>query len=271
MITHVAAIPLIAQAEAEIAIQQAATLLTNSSTPAQSDGDDDKKDMLTRETTLSVEEEALDEDAEDDSSAGLEGTWLDEKVSEGWRSQIGAGKATNERRNSEPGIVEDVITRKGLYGRFAERWFSSRGLGLGQRPNTHANMPQTLELPETGHQRSSSAATASPCLDINEEVLKEASLTESRTIRKVKDVLEGKEASDEDLVKAMLPKVAETMRLLLTSRTFFFSYDFNLTTSLASQDECLSDVPLYRSADPQVCELTQESFVSQECARYCHH
>ena len=49
---------------------------------------------------------------------------------------------------------------------------------------------------------------------------------------------------------ALLPKIVQTLKLLLLSRTFYFSYDYDITHRLARQHNSSSDMSLYKSCDP---------------------
>lgn len=187
--------------------------------------------------------------SDSDEQAGLEDTWLDDEVSRGLSVGVGG-----YRRRSEPGVVEDVIARKGMHGRFAERWLSSRGLGLGRRLNSNAGVSHgsdALAAPAigVGHQRSFSAATSRANVETRSSLWK--SSVECATT--FQDAEQDKDGSEEDIIGTSLkPKILQTITSLFASKTFFFSYDFDVTRSLTSQCPIAHAAPLHVQAEPQV-------------------
>ena len=51
---------------------------------------------------------------------------------------------------------------------------------------------------------------------------------------------------------SLLPKLLRTTRVLLTSHSFFYSYDMDITRRSGTGSAKSSDLPLYKSADPLV-------------------
>ena len=51
---------------------------------------------------------------------------------------------------------------------------------------------------------------------------------------------------------ALVPKLLRTTRMLLSSRSFFFSYDFDVTRRLGGEIVKNPDIPLSKSVDPLV-------------------
>lgn len=56
----------------------------------------------------------------------------------------------------------------------------------------------------------------------------------------------------DSLALKLLPKLLHTTRLLFMSRTFFFSYDNDITQRISGKPRASSDLPLYKQADAQV-------------------
>ncbi|KAF5020664.1 hypothetical protein F66182_7298 [Fusarium sp. NRRL 66182] len=118
-------------------------------------------------------------------------------------------------------VAEDVIRRRGSYGRFAQRWFSRSGWTQDQKRNM--GLSNGPSVPET------TAATE---------------ITSSQ-------------ASEEDVDKVvhnepeLLPKLLRTAQVLFgSSRSFYFSYDFDLTRSMAKGSvPPSSESPLHSQAD----------------------
>ncbi|KAM0339974.1 hypothetical protein ACHAPU_010691 [Fusarium lateritium] len=118
-------------------------------------------------------------------------------------------------------VAEDVIRRRGSYGRFAQRWFSRSGWTLDQQRNM--GLSNSQRVPETN----TSTAEASG----------------------VKTQEEHKNAMPNE--PELLPKLLRTAQILFgSSRSFYFSYDVDLTRSLS--DGSLppnNDTPLHNQVD----------------------
>ncbi|KAF5662893.1 sac1-recessive suppressor of secretory defect [Fusarium heterosporum] len=118
-------------------------------------------------------------------------------------------------------VAEDVIRRRGSYGRFAQRWFSRSGWTLDQKRNM--GLSNSQRVPETN-----------------------ASTAETSGV-KTKDEHENAMPNEPEL----LPKLLRTAQILFgASRSFYFSYDVDLTRSLS--DGSLppnNDTPLHNQVD----------------------
>lgn len=230
VITGVAIIPVSSQTDAQAAIRRskeegkAADEGSHSASPPEDDVDHD---------TLSGEDNAS---LDDRNSAELQ------------RPSVEAAgrKSSSEKRG--PGIAEEVMHKKGLYGRFTERWFSRRGWNTGPRLNTG--------LDEGDYQvfKSSQGVPSAQDAESNDAQAYqkwpqtpgiEKSLDEALEISKTG-------AGSDSLTSSLLPKLIQTTQLLLSSRTFYFSYDYDISRSLATQRQPQSDVPLHRQVDPEV-------------------
>ena len=145
-------------------------------------------------------------------------------------------KDTGHNRRSS--IAEDVITRKGGYGRFAQKWFSGKGWTANQR--------RTLGM---------SAAEAETINDAPALDSAVADTLESKSSN-IPDI--GGETEDIPVVKrrdvaaSLLPKFLRTTRLLFgSSQSFYFSYDYDITRNFANRGQHhASEVPLYKDVDP---------------------
>lgn len=92
-------------------------------------------------------------------------------------------------------VAEDVIRRRGSFGRFAQRWFSKKGWVLSQKRS----------------------------MGLSRSALEPAPSTTDKPTR-------GSEDSLEATASAYLPRLLHTTRVLFgSSRSFFFSYDFDIT------------------------------------------
>ncbi|KAJ2903030.1 hypothetical protein MKZ38_010536 [Zalerion maritima] len=141
---------------------------------------------------------------------------------------ISNGAPTN---GVESEIAKNVIERKGSYGRFATRWFSRRGWmleqkrSLGMSVNTSSDPMDDEEAAQDSNSNKTPNATDS-----------------------------GNESSDDKPVPqptSLLPKLLRTASILFgSSQSFYFSYEWDLTRSLASQDGSDGETELHKRADP---------------------
>lgn len=134
------------------------------------------------------------------------------------------------------------MSRRGSYGRFAQRWFSNSGWTLEQKRNmglsqseenvnavegdADANVPGDPKAPAaTKEDTSSPEAAGVPVKDAKEEAQAPPSL---------------------------LPKLLRTTQILFGSSNYYFCYDYDITRSLPRQRETAAQAgaPLHQRADP---------------------
>ncbi|KEY73736.1 hypothetical protein S7711_06312 [Stachybotrys chartarum IBT 7711] len=157
-------------------------------------------------------------------------------------------------------IVEDVIRKRGSYGRFAQRWFSRGGWTMDQQ--------RTMGLSVSPKQ--SSAAPATPSVPAQ---------TEEKT------------APTPPPVSSLLPKLLRTLQILFgTSQSFYFSYDVDITRKLGKKVEFPNDdlapcahvdsmffwnrnilQPFMISSQESICLPLMQGFVGQRSFRVDSH
>lgn len=155
------------------------------------------------------------------------------------------GPESSRKRGATSNVARDVLGRKGQYGRFADKWFSSKGWSVERRrvqgmsiddqrqPSVsveHAgssNYPSTEDAfaPTFGDPSTCQAASIPP--------------TEKYPHRTTK-------------THTLLPKLLSTTRLLFASQSFYISYDLDITRRVGYQLPKGSDLPLIMSVDPLV-------------------
>ncbi|KAF5003372.1 hypothetical protein FDECE_10078 [Fusarium decemcellulare] len=125
--------------------------------------------------------------------------------------------------SSRSRVAEDVIRRRGSYGRFAQRWFSRSGWTMDQKRTM--GLSNGPSVPESA----AKAATETSPSKTPEEDTSEVPPNEPE----------------------LLPKLLRTVQVLFgSSRSFYFSYDFDLTRSLAKRSTSSnSDAPLHAQVD----------------------
>lgn len=127
--------------------------------------------------------------------------------------------ADNELASSRSSVAEDVIRRKGSYGRFAKRWFSAKGWTMDQR--------RTLGLSDPAHNpKAPVPATEARKLPVDADDSQRPATT-------------------------LLPKLLRAMYMLFgKSRSFYFSYDVDITRRLSNKtSNSQADIPLHSQAD----------------------
>ncbi|CAG5149051.1 uncharacterized protein ALTATR162_LOCUS2289 [Alternaria atra] len=229
-ITDVALIPLSSQADADKAI--AATrdhLKRRSRAPGLGDEDTDSD---SEDGAPSLTDSII----EDSSSAPSE-----------VKDTVTGQKGSASQKTS---VAEDVIQRKGVYGRFADKWFSRKGWsadnrrlqGLSSEENLAAkNVSQNVDsgVPkEEEHPKSESKPDTIPTgdKDISEPVSPEA----------IPKALSGEKDA---ATVALLPKILQTTKMYFSSGNFFFSYDYDISHGIGQQQPS-SSVPLFKQFDP---------------------
>lgn len=157
-----------------------------------------------------------------------------------------------------PSIGEDVIGRKGVYGRFAEKWFSKRGWAVDHR------RAEGMSADEGGDITTMVTSTPEEVVDIRKPEDRPAPNVGSESLSGV-PTLGGdgavevtEEVVTEDTAHNLTPKLLNTTRLLLGSRSFFFSYDWDITRTWSTRCHSAgTSLPLYKLVDPLVRFLSR--------------
>jgi len=221
VITEVALTPLTSRKEAETAVEHTQTSLQR----------------------LTVDKNALEE-SDTDEDGGEGSAAASDDVDDGETTPLGIGNMSIDSAMNDTGhnrrssIAEDVITRKGGYGRFAQKWFSGKGWTVNQR--------RILGM---------SAAEAETIEDTSAGGLAVTSMQESKSPNTTNIVGEAGEVpmvKRRDVAATLLPKLLRTTRLLFgSSRSFYFSYDYDITRSFANRGQYHAlEVPLHKDVDP---------------------
>ncbi|UKZ77869.1 hypothetical protein TrVFT333_005595 [Trichoderma virens FT-333] len=178
VVTQVAVTPCSSQSEAEESVRKTARLL-RTETSSSVNNDDDSSSDEDSEMPLSTPDEEVDDDV------------------------VVKGDAPSDPKSS---VAEDVIRRRGSYGRFAQRWFSRSGWTVDQR--------RTMGM--------SNSPSSTPPL------VPSASQTPVVSLPSLQE-------ADENLLapaSTLLPKLLRTIQVLFgSSRSFYFSYDVDITCS----------------------------------------
>ena len=160
------------------------------------------------------------------------------------------------------GIVDNVLKKKGAYGRFTTRWFSKRGWTLDQRRAEGMSVGSLPKETPVDRKPENQPAPATGEEEEEDEVVKARKKDEKEIGDEegdeVKAELDGamEEATEtvkDSVAHSLTPKLLHTTKLLLaTSRSFYFSYTFDLTRSWDTQVSNASNHPLFKIVDPDV-------------------
>lgn len=192
--TEVAVTPCTTKADAEDAIQKTSRQLSRQA------------------RDLSDDSESSEEEVELPSAFSDE---VEDEISDDSEKRPGNG-----RRSS---VAEDVIRRRGSYGRFAQRWFSRSGWTMDQKRSM--GLSNSESLPEA-------PVDSAPDTSARKVPLEEES----------NGAVSGPE---------LLPKLLRTVQVLFgSSQSFYFSYDFDITRSLTKRTVSpTTEEPLHTQVD----------------------
>ena len=205
-----------------------------------------------RETMADTDEDSSDtESTVEDSQEGHSAEDAHEEPSPADDVRLKAGKDDGTAKTN---IAEDVFTRRGPYGKFASQWFTKKGWGVpGMRapsktagiaagPGQKATAVSPLEPPATSMK---DAITSPPTEGTSSE--KPAGPTSSA------EATTETPTSEKNAATPLLPKLLQSTRLILSSRSFYFSYDFNITKRLGDPTMLRAKPLVLEDIDPVVC------------------
>lgn len=247
-ITQVALIPLSSQAEANKAIASTRDdLKRKNRAPGASD---EESDSESEEGAPSLTDSLLEEDVP-----------AAPKVTD----TLTGRKGDAQQKTS---VAEDVMQRKGVYGRFADKWFSRKGWsadnrllqGLRSDDDLRAkNMPQNVDSIVADQPTAPAQPDTIPSADKN--------IPETISPTEIPQALGGEKDAT---TLALLPKILQTTSMYFSSGNFFFSYDYDLSHGIEKQQPT-SNLPLFKQFDPlffwnqhvvsQFIDAGQHSFV----------
>ncbi|KAI1107174.1 SacI homology domain-containing protein [Jackrogersella minutella] len=142
-------------------------------------------------------------------------------------------KDAPETSGERSSIAEDVIKRRGSYGRFAQSWFSRKGWMMDQK----RNLGMSSVVGDQPGSPTSKPKNGSLDKELSEAVVEE----------KV-DPPPTPSAGE-----SLMPKLLRFAHIWFgASRSFYFSYDLDLTRSVANRSTTptTANIPLHQVADP---------------------
>lgn len=197
VVTQVAVTPCSSKDDADESIRKTATLMQSQTAP----------DILSEDASSSDEEAEVPKRIVDE---------LDDNAIEDGDAQPDSAKSS---------IAEDVIRRRGSYGRFAQSWFSKSGWTSDQRRIMGMSNSQTTPPPNAQHISPPPPAQT--------------------------PLQENQDAEHKEQVSSLLPKLLRTMQVLFgSSQSFYFSYDVDITRNMSKKQHTIhTNTPLHEQAD----------------------
>ncbi|KAF2150830.1 hypothetical protein K461DRAFT_308701 [Myriangium duriaei CBS 260.36] len=153
-------------------------------------------------------------------------------------------------------VAADVIKDRGKYGRFAERWFSKAGwtasgrekLGMSRSEDDLTREQKRQGLNALPDEESSTKADAPKELDGAADSQRQEEHAQEGPLDKAAEKVEQTVA--EGIVKSLTPRILRTLRVFLSSESFYFSYDHDISRRLETQEPSSSTLPLHKRFDP---------------------
>ena len=150
-------------------------------------------------------------------------------------------------------VVEDVIGRKGQYGRFADRWFSKKGWSAEKKK------AQGMSTDTIGRSQVDGGVVDSEKPDRVQSYTSTITQgvsgllgTKRGSAAPSSHSSQSKDPGTQNAALTLLPKLLRTTKILFGSRSFFFSYDYDITRRLGSQEVKNPEIPIYKTVDPLV-------------------
>ncbi|KAJ4373404.1 hypothetical protein N0V83_003699 [Neocucurbitaria cava] len=234
-ITDVALIPLSSQADADKAIATTREHLKRQNrAPGVEEGETDSE---SEDYAPSVNESLVEEAATAQSDV---------------KDPATGQKGVLQRKTS---VAEDVIQRKGVYGRFADKWFSRKGWSADSRRLQGLSSDEDLAsknvpVPDNVDSVVSPKEEEQPTKESKPDAIPtdDKHLQEPVSPEEIPKALSGEKDAT---TVALLPKILQTTRMYFSSGNFFFSYDYDISHGIGEQQPN-SSLPLFKQFDPLV-------------------
>lgn len=215
VVTDVALTPCISQSGAESAVRHTAIQLRRAASSNNKIFGETASESETDDDVASVigHEDADDVESDRGSVSGKE---------------LAVGADDAKSKDKQTSIAQDVLRHKGSYGRFAQRWFSRKGWVEDQKRNMGIS-----DMADDGPTDDASK---------KDKMLSNTVVAETASSGVTAAVSTG---------ESLLPKMLRMAHIWFgTSRSFYFSYDVDITRNLASGGIKEEETSLHRVADP---------------------
>ncbi|KAK8088066.1 hypothetical protein PG997_003027 [Apiospora hydei] len=246
VVTDVALTPCTSQTEAESAIRHTSIQIrrANRAREGRQEGDGTTDDMDT--DAASMLDPGGDDDVQsdkEDPSSGKDGN----NNGGGGGAVAHAPEGIQGRKSS---IAQDVIKRRGTYGRFAQRWFSHGGWMEDQKRSLGVSDTAPAPAPAASEERSQQETASAGEADATKEG-KEVKSDKELGQAVVAETADKGVATAVSTAESLLPKLLRMAHIWFgESKSFYFSYDIDITRSLEKNGTRVVESPLHHTADP---------------------
>ena len=149
--------------------------------------------------------------------------------------------------------ARDVIDKRGQYGRFAERWFSRNGW-TSERRRSQGMSPdvgirETIDTQQPGN---GNLGPDRELADAERHDLVESGGVSRQHQGDTTPEDEDRQARSTDRRTTLLPKLLKTTKMLFECRSFYFSYEYDITRRVGTQKPNRSGLPLAQVVDSTV-------------------
>jgi hypothetical protein len=158
-------------------------------------------------------------------------------------------KGPADRKSS---VAEDVMQKKGVYGRFADKWFSRRGWSADSRRTQGLSSEEDLTAKNVPKDVDSTGPTEEAEASKPDKLPSDERTTPDSV--KPEDIPKALEGEKNATTVALLPRILQTTKMYFSSGNFFYSYDYDLSHGISNQPTNAS-IPLFKQYDPLVSSL----------------
>lgn len=135
-----------------------------------------------------------------------------------------------QRNASNTSIAEDVARRKAPYGKFASEWFSKKVWGPAKTQDQ-----QSKSSSEESNLSRDDSNTPTMTTEVASDVNETNSETPKETAEKQEIEPKTTAVPTYSSTMSLLPKILRSVKMILSSHSYYFSYDIDLTRRLAVQ------------------------------------
>ncbi|MCJ1311527.1 hypothetical protein MMC25_005200 [Agyrium rufum] len=238
MITGVAIVPTSSQAEAAKVLQQTNDKFAKAAAASAAGGD------ATTDDEATSDDEGHEDGAPSPTSVTAPSLADVETPPSADQSASPAGQ--DVASVSQGSIAEDVLRRKGKFGRFGTSWFSKQGW-TAQRKASQAIGDADEKLPNKDEEASTVEESKELTAEEGKDSASSALTAADPNPTDAKASLASPSPADSRSA-SLLPKLLSTTERLFCSQNMFFSYEWDLTRRIGTQIRT-SDIALCRACD----------------------
>ena len=225
-ITDIALIPLASQSEADKAITST------------------REHLHRHDKARGTDDYDTDSESEDDAPSVTDS--LVEEAHPQVKDPVTGQRGPADKRSS---VAEDVMQKKGVYGRFADKWFSRKGWSAESRRTQGLSSEEDLAAKNVPKNVDSTGPTEEADASKSNELPSDEKATPD--LVKPDDIPKALEGDKNTTTIALLPRVLQTTKMYFSSGNFFFSYEYDLSHGVGNQPTNAS-IPLFKQYDPLV-------------------